>query len=123
MTIMCPHWCHLLRRAILRDVRASLRLVKSSSGLFTISQLLAVNYELRKTLAVIGGQIQAAQSDGRRVVLDTSDWESASDEEKDGKKEETGAAGGSGGGSEHTCIPIPGPYPASPPETDTVPGR
>jgi len=48
-------------RAILRAVRASLRLVNGSSELLTVSQLRAMESDLRKTLAVVKGRAQARQ--------------------------------------------------------------
>lgn len=49
-------------RAITRTAQASLRLVSSSTGLLSISQLLAMEIELRGTLAIVNGQIQAELS-------------------------------------------------------------
>jgi hypothetical protein len=48
--------------AITTAARASLRLVNSSSGLLSLSQLFTVESELRSTLAVVHGQIQAMLS-------------------------------------------------------------
>ena len=48
--------------AIVRAVRASLRLTGSSLELLTLSQLFAVKSDLRQTLAIVNGQIQAIQS-------------------------------------------------------------
>ena len=48
--------------AIVKTVHASMRLVGGSSELLTVSQLLTVKSDLRKTLAIVNGQIQAAQS-------------------------------------------------------------
>ena len=48
--------------AIVKTVHASMRLVGGSSELLTVSQILAVKSDLRKTLAIVNGQIQAAQS-------------------------------------------------------------
>jgi len=44
---------------ILKAVRASLRLVNSSTELFTMSQMLALKFDIDTTLAVVNGQIQA----------------------------------------------------------------
>jgi len=95
--------------AIFEAVRASLRLVNSSSGLFTIPQLLAIEGDLRETLAVISGKVQAEQSGmstrglvkcltthscftgGGRTIIDC---ESSSDEEKEDQKEDIRAASG-----------------------------
>ena len=100
-----------VNRAIFNTVCASLRLAGSSSGLLTISQLLGVKENLHATLAVISGQIQAEQTskfannvpkrlathpcftDDQRVIIDLSDWESASDEEIEGKGEDASVAG------------------------------
>lgn len=101
--------------AILKAVRASLRLVSSSSELLTISQLLAVKHELCETFTVINAQIQVEQSgtfskniphrlaalathscfkDDRKVVIDLTDWESSSDEGKEDENEDASAVGG-----------------------------
>ena len=48
-------------RAILNAVRASLRLMNSSSELLTVSQLLAIRRELEVASAVVTGQLQALQ--------------------------------------------------------------
>ena len=48
-------------RAILKTVRTSLRLVGGSSELLTVSQLRAVESDLRKTLTVVKGRAQARQ--------------------------------------------------------------
>jgi len=93
-------------RAIVRAVRASLRLTGSSLELLTVSQLFAVKSELRQTLAIVNGQIQATHpsstassggdleyfttdscfTDDQQLVIDLSDWDSASEEngERDG---------------------------------------
>ena len=102
----------LTNRAIFKTVDASLKLASSSSELLTISQLLAIKDNLQATLAVISGQIQTENSGmfaenilnvwqpirvstgDYRVVIDMSDWESASDEEKEDRKEGASTAGG-----------------------------
>lgn len=89
--------------AIVNAVRASLRLVSCSSELLSIAQLRAVRDDLCETLAIVNGQIQSENfgtlsgslltrlathlcfADDRRVVIDLSDWDSASD----GEDEET----------------------------------
>lgn len=99
-------------RAIARTANASLRLVSSSTALLSLSQLLAMESELRGTLAIVNGQIQAELSgtfpinipgrltthsrftDDHRVVIDLSDWDSASDGEKEDEREEANVAGG-----------------------------
>ena len=86
-------------RAITKVVCASLRLVSSLSEQLTVSQLLSVKRDLRETLAIINGQIQATQSsmfannvlkclathpdftDDNKLVIDMSDWEDTPDEE------------------------------------------
>jgi hypothetical protein len=86
--------------AIFKAVRASLRLASSSSELLTIAQLLALKGDLRETLAIISSQIRTEESgtfannflkrlgnhshftDDHKVIIDLSDWESASDEEE-----------------------------------------
>lgn len=88
-------------RAITRSAQASLRLVSSSTGLLSLSQLLAMEFELRGTLAIVSGQIQAELSgvfpknvprhlethsyftDDHRVVIDLSDWDSTFDDEQE----------------------------------------
>ena len=104
MTDPSPTGC-----AIFEAVRVSLRSASSSSGLFTISQLLAMEDDLHKALAVIGSKIQAEQSGmstervlgrpatyscftgGRMVVIDC---ESSSDDGKEDEKEDTSTTGG-----------------------------
>lgn len=94
-------------RAILKTVRASLRLARNSSKLLTVSQLLAMESNIINTLATVRGQIQAEQSgtlsigcsertashprftDDCKVILNMSDWDGTSDEEK----EDTDAVG------------------------------
>ena len=49
-------------RAIVKTVRASMRLVGGSSELLTVSQLFAVKSDIHKALAIVNGQIQASQS-------------------------------------------------------------
>jgi hypothetical protein len=91
-------------RAIVKALRASLKLASSSSGRLSLSQLYALNSDLCKTMAVISNQIQVEESgtstenvltwlathscfiDDRRIVLDVSDWDSESDEETEAKK-------------------------------------
>lgn len=91
-------------RAMVQAVRAALRLVSSSDELLTVSQLLAVKTEIGETLDFLNARIQAEQSgaffegipgwltthlyfaDDHKVVLDLSDWESASDGEEEGDK-------------------------------------
>ena len=51
----------LTSRAIVKAVRASLRLMNSSSELFTVSQLLAVSRELEVASAAINSQLQVLQ--------------------------------------------------------------
>jgi len=92
-------------RAVFKAVRASLRLASSSSELLSLSQLLAIKDDLRETLAIINGQIEAEQSGGfakniprylatnscfiddRKVVIDMSDWESGSEDEASRNRE------------------------------------
>ena len=91
--------------AIFETVRASLKLASSSSELFTINHLRALKDDLQVTLAVIRGQIQSEEigtfavdilnclmthscfTDNIRVIIDLSDWESGSDDEKELEKE------------------------------------
>ena len=96
-------------RAMVRSVRASLRLVSCSSELLTESQLFAVKKDLQETLAIVNGQIQAIKSgtsledssgcfatdscfiDDHKLVIDMSDWEDTSDEdEKDDRSASVG---------------------------------
>jgi len=49
-------------RAIARALRASLRLVNTSSELLTLSQLYAVKSDLHETLGIVKGHIRAAES-------------------------------------------------------------
>jgi hypothetical protein len=99
-------------RAIARTANASLKLVSSSTALLSLSQLLAMQSELRGTLATVNGQIQAELSgtssmniprrlsthprfiDDHKVVIDLSDWDSVSDGEKEDEPKETNVAGG-----------------------------
>ena len=85
-------------------VCASLRLVSTSSELFTAGDLDTLKDNLQATLAVICGQIQSEETSrftqhffkchatqasfagDRRVLVDMLDWEDASDEEKEAKK-------------------------------------
>jgi len=80
-------------RAIARAVRASLKLVGGSLELLTESQLIAIQSNLRQTLAIVDNEISSTQiskfaantleslaadsrfTDGQRVVIDLSDWE------------------------------------------------
>jgi hypothetical protein len=105
-------------RAIVKALRASLKLASTSSGRLSLSQLYALNSDLRKTMAVINNQIQVEESgtsienvltqlathscfiDDRKILLDVSDWDSESDEEKEAKKKDT-----SGVGSEYPLLP------------------
>jgi len=84
-------------RAIARAVRASLNLVGNSLELLTESQLVAIQSDLRQTLAIVDSKVPPVQpgkfamdilatlaadsqfTDGQRVVLDLSDWEDESD--------------------------------------------
>jgi hypothetical protein len=99
-------------RAIINAVRALLKLASRSLGRFTISQLHALSSDLRRTMAVVNGQIQAEESsafaknvlkrlvthscftDGGRVLLDMSDWDDESDEEKEAEEKGTDGMGG-----------------------------
>jgi hypothetical protein len=105
-------------RAIIKALRASLKLASTSSGWLSLSQLYALNSDLHKTMAVINNQIQVEESgmsienvltqlathscfiDDRKILLDVSDWDSESDEEKEAKKKDT-----SGVGSEYPLLP------------------
>jgi len=100
-------------RAIVNAIRASLRLVSSSSELLTISQLLAVKSDLRETLAIVNGQIGAMQSgtfprnvleclatyrnftDDHKLIINMSDWE---DEEEESALVENQKGDGNTGG-------------------------
>ena len=102
-------------RAIVQAVCAALRLVSSSDGLLTLSQLLAVKADIGEALAFVDGKIQAERSgvfskeiliclathqcftDDHRVILDVSDWESASGEENEDEDEYTSAENIAGG--------------------------
>ena len=84
-------------RAILGTVHASLKLARNSSELLTISQLLAMEGNICATLAVVSDQIQVKRSSTFAKSsswctatdshftggLDASDWDNASDEEKE----------------------------------------
>ena len=83
-------------------VRASLKLVGSSFELLTESQLIAIQSDLRRTLAVIEDQILTMESGNfatsilgtlaanshftanPKVVIDLSDWEDELDEDTNG---------------------------------------
>jgi hypothetical protein len=84
--------------AIVRALRASLRLVSSSSELLTISQLLAAKHDLCEMLAIVNGQIRTINSGSlvgkireypvpntrfkgdKKVIIDLDDWEDTLDE-------------------------------------------
>ena len=101
--------------AITKAICTLLKLASSSSKLLTVSQLLSVKKDLRETLAIINGQIHAAESgtfaknvlkclvthlnftDDHKLIIDMSDWEDTPDEEDstgEDKKEDGNAAGG-----------------------------
>jgi hypothetical protein len=85
--------------AIVKAARASLRLVSCSSDQLTLSQLLAMESELRNTLAIVKGHIHAEFTgtssknvlkayathsyftDDSRVLIDLTDWASSDEEE------------------------------------------
>jgi len=87
-------------RAIVRAVRASLKVVGSSLELLTTSQLSAIQSDLRRTLTTVSGQISLAESGklttdtlealaadscfagGEQVVIDLSDWEDEPDRDR-----------------------------------------
>ena len=89
-------------RAIVRAVRASLKVVDSSLELLTTSQLSAIQSDLRRTLTTVSGQILLAESGklttdtlealaadscfagGEQVVIDLSDWEDEPDRDRNG---------------------------------------
>ena len=98
--------------SIFAVVRASLRLAGNSSDMLTMAHLRALKDDLHATLAIIRGQIQSegfstftknilkcltthsSFTDDHRMIIDMSDWENASDEEKEDKKEDAGEVGG-----------------------------
>ena len=77
-----------------------------------MAHLRALKDDLHATLAIIRGQIQSegfstftknilkcltthsSFTDDHRMIIDMSDWENASDEEKEDKKEDAGEVGG-----------------------------
>lgn len=81
-------------RAILRAVRASMKLVDSSLELLTESQLIAMRSDLHRTLAIVNGRLSPAHPSkfainvlkslvadsystaNQKVVIDLSDWDS-----------------------------------------------
>jgi hypothetical protein len=98
-------------RAIFKAVGRSLKLARASSQLLTVSQLLAMEGRLRKMFAVISDEIETKQSgtsfaiskswathtcftDGYQIIIDVSDYEDSSDEEKEGGKGIAGPANG-----------------------------
>ena len=100
-------------REIVQAVRKALRSVSGSDELLTHSQLLAVRTEINNALTFVNTQIQVEElctssketprclathlpcfTVDRKVVLDLSDWESASDEEEDGDERMGAETGG-----------------------------
>ena len=86
-------------RVIFRAVSSSLELVKGSSGLLTVSQLVALKRELENTLATVDGRLQAKLSgsfvenlldcfttdtyftEGQKLHIDLSDWATSDEDE------------------------------------------
>ncbi|KAF9789133.1 hypothetical protein BJ322DRAFT_1017864 [Thelephora terrestris] len=68
--------------AIMKAVRASLRLASGSMELLTISQLLTVKGDLYETLTIFNKRVQAMESEDQSLIVNMSDSETTSDEDE-----------------------------------------
>ena len=98
--------------SIFAVVHMSLRLAGNLLDMLTMAHLHTLKDDLHVMLAIIHGQIQSkgfstftknilkcltthsSFTDNHRMIIDMSDWENASDEEKEDKKEDAGEVGG-----------------------------
>lgn len=87
--------------AVLKALRASLKLASSSMELLTVSQILAIEFDLAKTLSTFEAQARAIKSSpfikkilkysanyyftgGQIVIVDIDDWAISDDEKNNG---------------------------------------